>query len=224
VKIAPEGYPFIIVSFVALIVTFLAAIWVRHSGMSVLVNFLPLAAVVFLVISSFMLFFFRDPDRAIPSGTGIFVSAADGEVLSVREEYEKDFLHAKVKKISVFMSPLDVHVNRAPCAGKVVDVRYTPGRFFKAFTEEASLQNENIAMVVEGEQGRVLVKQIAGIIARRAVCRVKPGDMLARGDRYGIIKFSSRCELSLPPEAEVSVKPGDKVRGGETVVAVMRNL
>jgi len=167
-----------------------------------------------------MCFFFRDPERAIPEGKDIFVSPADGKVILVRDVNEKEHLNSDVKEISIFMSPLDVHVNRAPCDGKVSVVKYTPGKFMAAYRDDASLQNENIVMVLDRENGRVLVRQVAGFVARRAVCRVKMGDRLKRGERYGLIKFSSRLDVYLPKDAQIKVRPGDRVKAGETVIAV----
>jgi phosphatidylserine decarboxylase len=118
------------------------------------------------------------------------------------------------------MSPLDVHVNRAPCDGKVVTVRYSPGKYMAAYKDDASVKNENIMMILDRGEGKVLVRQVAGFVARRAVCRVKEGDMLKRGDRYGIIKFSSRLDVYLPRDAEIKVNLGDRVKAGETVIAV----
>ena len=119
------------------------------------------------------------------------------------------------------MSPLNVHVNRAPCDGKVTQVKHTPGQFMAAYKDEASIKNENIVMTLAGEQGRVLVRQVAGFVARRAVCRVRPGDVLKRGERYGMIKFGSRLDVYLPVDAQILVKPGDKVLAGETVIAAV---
>jgi phosphatidylserine decarboxylase len=132
--------------------------------------------------------------------------------------FEKDHLQAEAKEISIFMSPLDVHVNRAPCDGSVKNVKYSPGKFMVAYKDEASLKNENIALLLEWEEGSVLVRQVAGFVARRAVCRVKPGDILRRGQRYGIIKFSSRLDVYLPKQSKIMVKLGDKVKAGETVI------
>ena len=165
-----------------------------------------------------MAFFFRDPERKITESEGIFVSPADGKVILIKDVYEKDYLKSDSKEISIFMSPLDVHVNRAPCSGKVKIVKYTPGRFIAAYKDESSIKNENIVMVLEGKQGRVLVRQVAGFIARRAVCRAKVGDVLKRGERYGIIKFGSRLDVYLPKDTKIMVKLGDKVKAGETVI------
>jgi phosphatidylserine decarboxylase len=167
-----------------------------------------------------MVFFFRDPERKIPEGKGIFVSPADGQVMLVKDIHEKEYLDSDLKEISIFMSPFDVHVNRAPCDGKVRTVKYSPGRYMAAYKEESSLNNENILMVLDAEKDSVLVRQVAGFLARRAVCRVKEGDTLRRGERYGIIKFSSRLDLYLPKDVDIKVKVGDKVKAGETVIAV----
>ncbi len=203
-KIAPEGYPFI-TGFLAL--TFLVAL------------FLPLGALLPLSLSLFMLYFFRDPERVVPESEDTFVAPADGKVLLVRETREDEYLKADVVEIGIFMSPLDVHVNRAPADGTVEAVVHKPGRFLSAFKPEASLENESISMVLSTRHGRVLVRQVAGFVARRAVCRRRPGDMLRKGDRFGIIKFSSRVDLCLPAGMRVLVRPGDRVRAGETVVA-----
>jgi phosphatidylserine decarboxylase len=169
-----------------------------------------------------MAFFFRDPDRVIPGGEGLLVSPADGKVIGIKDVPEKMYLNAEVKEISIFMSPLDVHVNRAPCDGKVVAVRYSPGKFMAAYKDDASVENENIVMVMDSGKGKVLVRQVAGFVARRAVCRAKEGDILERGERYGIIKFSSRLDVYLPKDAEIKVNLGDRVKAGETVIAVMQ--
>ncbi len=208
-KFAKEGYPFIL-SFAALTVIVYAA---GGAGMAVL------PFILFL----FMLYFFRDPERTVPLGSGIFVSPADGKVVLVQETREERYIRDEVVQVSIFMSPLDVHVNRAPCDGAVESVVHTPGRFLSANRPEASFQNENIAMLLGTEHGRVLVRQVAGFIARRAVCRVKPGESLKRGERYGVIKFSSRVDLYLPKGTILRVREGDRVRAGETVIGVKGN-
>lgn len=203
-KTASEGYPFI---FAFLLLT-------------VLVAFLaPWGATVPLALSLFMVYFFRDPERRVPPGEKIFVSPADGKVILIQKVFEEKFLKSDVLEVSIFMSPLNVHVNRAPCDGSVQAVAHTPGKFFSAFKHEASLQNENIAMLLDTKYGKVLVRQVAGFLARRAVCKVKPGDLLKMGERYGIIKFSSRLDLYLPKSAQIKVKLGDSVKAGETVIA-----
>jgi len=220
-KFAPEGYPFIIG---ALLLSGVAAIiffWVIRNGNSPLViSFTLLSVGISLVIVCFMAFFFRDPDRDIPEGQGLFVSPADGKVIGIRDVSDKQFIGTEAKEISIFMSPLDVHVNRSPCDGKVVAVRYSPGAFTAAYRDDASLRNENIVMIIENTQGKILVRQVAGFIARRAVCRVGEGAVLKRGDRFGIIKFSSRVDVYLPKHAEIRVNLGDKVKAGESIIAV----
>jgi len=207
-KLASEGYPFIIVFAVLTAITY------------IFVN--PWVAIIPLGVTFFMAFFFRDPARNIPEGEGLFMSPADGKVILIKNIFEKDYLKSDTKEISIFMSPLNVHVNRAPCDGKVIDVKYSPGKFMAAYKDDASIRNENIVMIIDGKEGRVLVRQVAGFLARRAVCKAKVGDALRRGERYGIIKFGSRLDVYLPKDAEVNVKLGDKVKAGETVIAVMK--
>jgi phosphatidylserine decarboxylase len=222
IKFAPEGYPFI---FGSLLLTAVASFllilgWKAGGGKVVICSLLSVSS-FFLIVTLFMAFFFRDPERSVPGGAGLFVSPADGKVMIIRDVLEKDHLKAETRQISIFMSPLNVHVNRAPCDGKVTVVKYSPGKYMAAYKEESSIKNENIVMVIEGEQGRVLVRQVAGFLARRAVCRAKVGDMLKRGERYGIIKFSSRLDVYLPKDAKIKVKLGDKVKAGETVLAAL---
>ncbi|MBI5196857.1 MAG: phosphatidylserine decarboxylase family protein [Nitrospirae bacterium] len=215
-KFAPEGYPFIIgFIFITLVAAVVRLLW-------------PTA--LFFVLTLFMFYFFRDPERTVPQGKGLFVSPADGRVILIKEIHgdiippdpplikgiEGDYI-----KISIFMSPFNVHVNRAPCDGVVKTVKHTPGRFFAADKDEASMLNENIAMVLEGNEGKILVRQVAGFIARRAVCRVKAGDRLKRGERFGMIKFSSRLDVYLPLNANIKVKLGDRVKAGESVLGVI---
>ena len=203
-KLAPEGYPFIIFFAVITIAAFTAG--------GALTALLP------FVLTLFMLYFFRDPDRTAPEGDDIFVSPADGKVILIQDVREEQYLKGDAIQVSIFMSPLNVHVNRAPCDGTVESVVHTPGKFLSAFKHEASLQNENIAMAMNTKYGKILVRQVAGFLARRVVCRVKPGDTLKKGDRYGIIKFSSRLDIYLPKNTGIKVKPGDKVKAGETVI------
>lgn len=203
-RLAPEGRPFI---FGFLAVSIFVAL------------FAPLATPFLSVLTLFMLYFFRDPERSAPQGENIFVSPADGKIILIQNVSEDKFLHADAIEVSIFMSPLNVHVNRAPCDGSVESVVHTPGKFLSAFKHEASLQNENIAMLLDTKHGKVLVRQVAGFLARRAVCRVKAGASLKKGERYGIIKFSSRLDLYLSKNAKIRVRVGDKVRAGETVVA-----
>lgn len=206
-KYAKEGYPFILVFFAA---TVLTAAFNMYWG-----------AAITLMLTAFMFYFFRDPDRVTPPDKNAFYSPADGKILRITEAEEDEMLHADRLKISIFMSPLNVHVNRSPCDGNVREVRHCPGAFHSAFKDDASILNEHITMLLESPQhGNIVVKQIAGAVARRCVSRVKPGDTLKQGEKYGIIKFSSRVDIFLPLDTEVKVKLNDKVTAGETIIAV----
>ena len=177
-----------------------------------------IAAAPFVLVACFSLWFFRDPDRNPPLGPGL-VSPADGLVLSVTEEEDERFLKARARKISIFMSVWSVHVNRAPLAGVVEDVRYEPGRFFKAHLEKSSRENEHNAVLLRtAGEDRIVFVQIAGVIARRIACWVSPGDEVRRGQRVGLIRFGSRLDVYLPLEARVKVRPGEKVRAGQSIL------
>lgn len=205
-KLAPEGYPFIVGSLTITVITsVLAKIWI---------------ALIPLLLTIFMFYFFRDPEREIPEGEGLFVSPADGKIILIKDVFEKEHLKADVKEISIFMSPFNVHVNRAPCNGKIKNIQHNKGKFMAAYKDQASFKNENIEMTLETKYGDILVRQVAGYVARRAVCRAKAGDSLKRGERYGIIKFSSRLDVYLPKDTEIKVKLGDRVKAGETVLGV----
>jgi len=218
IKFAPEGYPFILVSLLVSVIASVFLLWSLKSGGTVLYYSSLLAACFFIGLTLFMAFFFRDPDRKVPSDQDLFVSPADGKVILIKDVYEQDYLKSYAKEISIFMSPIDVHINRAPCEGKVSLVKYTPGKFLAAYRDDSSLKNENIVMVLDGGSGKVLVRQVAGFLARRAVCRVSVGNVLSRGERYGMIKFGSRLDVYLPKDAGVTVKLGDRVKAGETVI------
>lgn len=171
-------------------------------------------AVVFAGVALFMLYFFRDPARTVPQDDGLIVSAADGVVTRIEETPES-------KLVSVFLSPLDVHINRSPIAGTIKEIRYTRGRKMPATSNDASLLNERNALVIEGENLTVTCTQIAGILARRIVCWPKTGDNLMRGQKFGLIKFSSRTDLLMPATVTLKVKVGDRVKGGETIIATV---
>lgn len=175
-----------------------------------------------LILTLFVLFFFRDPRRATPEGGNIVVSPADGRVVVIKDIYENDYLQQNVKLISIFLSVFNVHVNRVPVGGTVESVKYNPGKFHIAALEKASLENEQTAMVITGGNRKILVKQIAGIIARRIICYVKPGDVVKKGERYGLICFGSRADIFLPADSEIKVKLGDKVKGARDIVAVLK--
>ncbi|MFQ5579305.1 MAG: phosphatidylserine decarboxylase family protein [Nitrospiria bacterium] len=177
----------------------------------------------FGVLTLFCTYFFRDPERVISNDTGAVVSPADGKIVDVSPTEEGRFLKKPAIKISIFLDIFNVHVNRSPVKGKVLDVIYNRGRFFAANVPKASLENEQNALVLETDSGKKLVcVQIAGLIARRIVCRAEVGESLQRGERFGLIRFGSRVDLYLPVETEVHVSKGDKVKGGESVIGVLR--
>jgi phosphatidylserine decarboxylase len=168
--------------------------------------------------------FFRDPERTPPPDPNTIVAPADGRIIQVGEVEDARFFGRRVLRISIFMSPLDVHVNRIPTSGTVGEVRYHPGKYLRAFADKASLDNEQNALLIEAENGqRLWVVQIAGFIARRIVCKVRAGDRVERGQRYGMILFGSRADVYLlPEEVAVAVEVGQKARAGETVLARWR--
>ena len=168
------------------------------------------AAVIF-VVAAFMAFFFRDPKRVPPSDPDVVVSPADGKVTRIESQPQGSV-------ISIFLSPFDVHINRSPIPGKIIDVLYSPGKFLIATSEQASLVNEQNALTIQGDRITVVCKQIAGILARRIVCWKRKGDNLSLGERFGMIKFSSRTDVLLPGNVTLTVKRGDRVRGGTTVI------
>ena len=178
------------------------------------------AAIVPLVLAvAFCLYFFRDPERTGPADDRVVVAPADGRVVAVADDRA---LAAPATRVSIFMSPLDVHVNRSPVTGVVRQVHHTAGRFRAAFADKASLDNERNALVVESGGREYLVVQIAGALARRIVCRVAPGDRLRRGERFGMIMFGSRVDVFLPTGVTPVVRRGDRVRAGTTVIAEVR--
>lgn len=168
-----------------------------------------------LLVALFMAFFFRDPKREPPNDPDVVVSPADGRVTRIESAAGQA---NSPTLISIFLSPLDVHINRAPIPGKIVDVVYSPGKFLMATNENASAVNEQNALTIQGEKITVVCKQIAGILARRIVCWKHAGDRLNLGERFGMIKFSSRTDVLLPANVKVTVAEGDRVRGGITVI------
>ena len=176
----------------------------------------PLWTIPEVLFAAFVLYFFRDPNRTPPAGA-LVVSPADGKVVDVKE---CDYEGRRVWKISIFLNIFNVHVNRSPIAGVVRDVKYSPGKFLVASRAEASFENEQNTVVVDGERFSVTYKQIAGLIARRIVCTKKVGDSVGIGDRVGLIKFGSRVDLFLPLDLRPTIAVGDHVCAGETVLAV----
>jgi phosphatidylserine decarboxylase len=172
----------------------------------------PLAATPFFVFAVFCLYFFRDPDREIPSGP-VAVSPADGRVMTVIPE------GTDTTRVSIFLNIFDVHVNRSPISGRITDVNYQRGKFLVASHDIASAENEQNSVTVEGEGTRLVFKQIAGLIARRIVFNKKKGDTLDKGERIGLMKFGSRMDVLFGPEWEILVQPGQRVQAGSSILA-----
>jgi phosphatidylserine decarboxylase len=177
--------------------------------------FLLIVTIFFVVLSVLVLNFFRDPERPVPADPSAIVSPADGLVVQLAEE---EFETRPVRRLSIFMSVLDVHVNRTPIAGSISAINYKKGSFRVASQDLASIENEQNVFTVEGEQGVVVVKQIAGLLARRIVFWKRLGDSLARGERVGMIKFGSRVDVLVAPTVEWRVKVGDRVRAGSSIL------
>jgi len=203
--IALEGYPFIaLFAFITLVMALLD--W-------------SLFTVIFLALTLFAVYFFRNPDRTVPQGDSLIVSPADGKVVFAGVVNEECLLNAEVFKVSIFMSVFNVHVNRVPCSGKVVDQFYHKGQFVNAALDKASLENEQGGLLLETSSGqKLLVVQIAGLIARRIVTYPVIGDLLERGQRYGLIRFGSRLDVYLPKDSIIDVKLGDRCVAGETIL------
>ena len=208
IPVAAEGWPFILPLAIATVLLF-ALGW---QG----------AGVAALVLALFVLFFFRDPERIVPREKDVVVSPADGRVIVIKDVYEPDYLKQDVKQISIFLSVFNVHVNRAPCGGAVEAVKYNPGKFHVASADKASLDNEQTAMVIANGKKKILVKQIAGLIARRIVCYARPGDTIKAGERYGLIRFGSRVDLFLPKDSELRVQVGDRIKGGRDIIGALK--
>jgi phosphatidylserine decarboxylase len=178
--------------------------------------------VLAVLLVLFCINFFRDPDRAIPPGDEVVVAAADGVVADMVEIDETEVLHAKCRRIGIFLSVFDVHVNKAPIAGKIIYLKHHPGLYLDARNPECSEKNEALTWAFMGAGATLVVRQITGAIARRIVPWSKVGDVVEKGFRFGMIRFGSRTEVYLPLDAEVAVKVGDKVLGGATVIARLK--
>lgn len=206
--IVPEGIPFIAVPAFFTLTSLFAGY--------------PVSATILALITIFVLCFFRNPERKTPDAPGLVVSPADGKVIFVGEAEEADILQGRAKKISIFMSVFNVHVNRNPCSGTVEQIRYYKGKFLVASVDKASSDNERNAVLVRTEDGKkVLTIQIAGLVARRIVCWLNEGMTVTRGERFGLIRFGSRLDVFLPLESTISVKVGDVARAGETTLGVL---
>ena len=207
--VAREGLPFIaLFAFVTLVFALLD--W----------GFLSF---VFLLLTLFVVYFFRDPERHCPADNGAVIAPADGKVVFVGDVMEERFFKEEVQKVSIFMSVFNVHVNRAPCSGKVIDTYYNKGEFLNASLDKASLQNEQAGIYMQTENGKnILFVQVAGLIARRIISYPKVGDILKRANRYGLIRFGSRVDVYLPKGSELNVRIGDQTVAGETVIGTLQ--
>jgi phosphatidylserine decarboxylase len=203
--VASAGYPPIFgAAFVTLILALLGMTWLTLAG---------------LVVTFCFCGFFRDPDRVIPNQADAIVSPADGKVISTGPVDRTPFYEGSCQKISIFMSVFNVHVNRIPFDGRVKKVGYHPGKFFSANLDKASLQNEHNAVFLESEDGKALCfVQVAGLIARRIICKVQAGDQVRKGQRFGMICFGSRLDVYLPDDVEIETTVGDKVKAGSSVI------
>ena len=206
-KIDRAGYPFIAAAIAPAIGLAAAR---RHA-----------AAAAFGLLGGFFAYFFRDPDRAVPQDPGLVVSPADGRVMISGPSDGRWSPPGTWKQVTIFLSPLDVHINRAPADGRVTRVDYRPGKFLPAYKESAN-DNELNEIWIEQDGRTIVVRQVVGILARRIVCRVREGDVLERGQRIGLMKFGSRMDVFLPTDAELRVEVGARVVGGETVLAGLR--
>jgi phosphatidylserine decarboxylase len=213
VRIAPEGWPFILTA------------WLLVAGAAYLANRCGgawwIAPALLALIAIWVVAFFRDPIRPGPRGPQYVIAAAEGHVVHITEVDEPMYVQERAVRVSIFLSVFDVHVNRYPVDGSVELVHYNKGKFLHAAGEKASLDNEQSSIGIQGPHGRVLVRQIAGLIARRIVTDAKPGDRVRQGERLGLIRFGSRTDVFLPlsARASVKVKVGDRVRVGGTVLA-----
>ncbi|CFX44501.1 Phosphatidylserine decarboxylase-related protein [Syntrophomonas zehnderi OL-4] len=203
--IAREGWVFV---FLFLLVTGIMYYFRAFSG-----------AWLTFILALFCAFFFRNPKRSIPDSIGTVVSPADGRIMDIEKVYEDQYLNQSALRVRIFLSLLNVHINRVPINGEVEWVQRVAGQFLPAYKSEAGTKNARNYIGVATPWGRVLVVQVTGLVARRLVCWVKPGDDLQTGERFGLIRFGSCTELYLPPETTVLVQAGERVKGGETILA-----
>jgi phosphatidylserine decarboxylase len=208
-SVAREGLPFIIPGLIVTILLFFLSIF--------------FAGIILGIISIFVMYFFRDPNRSCDAGEDTVLSPADGTIVDIRHlESNNNRMGAPALKISIFMSVFNVHVNRIPAKGKVSGIVYNPGRFFSANLDKASEQNEKNSVTLNTDSGhKVVVVQIAGLIARRIVCWVKAGDEVAAGQRFGLIRFGSRVDIYLPGDSHVTARLKDRVKAGESVIGYL---
>jgi phosphatidylserine decarboxylase len=205
IPFAKEGVPFIAVT----AGTTLIAGWLGWT----------LLAVGAALLTLFVSWFFRNPARVVPQGSRLVVAPGDGKVIAIEQEYEPRFLKDRGIRLTIFLNVFDVHINRVPCEGVVQDVQYQPGLFLVASRPDATIRNEQNALLLTTPAGaKVLCVQVAGLIARRIVCWVSAGDRVQRGERFGLIRFGSRMDTFLPAGTAIKVAVGDRVKGGETII------
>ncbi len=207
-RIAKEGFRFILPC-AALAVLFFGIGWWG-------------IALLFLAAGLAFCFFFRDPNRRIPQDEKALVAPADGKVVKIDATSSHPLLPSPVTCVSIFLSLFDVHITRSPLSGTVEHIDYRPGQFFPAYKDEASLKNESNSMFLRGEETNLFLKQIVGVAARRIKCYVQENQKVARGQKIGLMYFGSRVEIYCPPSVRVKVDPGQKVKGGETIIAEVR--
>ncbi len=205
-----------IISIITLIII-LVSLFINNNFVKAVFIIIPL---IFLLFS---LYFFRDPERTTPQGEKFVISPADGKVLFIKEVLDNKFINGKAKQISIFMSPLDVHVNRIPISGKLEYLKYHEGKYIAAFEDKASEENERAEFGIESKYGKVFFTQVAGFIARRIVFEIKSGDSVKVGHRFGMIKFGSRADVVVPDNWQPKVKKGDHVKAGETILFELTN-
>ncbi len=203
---------FFTVTAICIILIVVAFAFVEPRG--VRYGIIGVAALIFI----FALIFFRDPERTTPNRNGSIVSPADGKVVAVKTVFEPEFFRSDAIQISIFMSPLNVHVNRIPVSGTVAYTRYVEGEYFAAYEDKASEKNEQMIVGIESQHGKVLMKQIAGFLARRIVCELKQGETVTVGERFGMIKFGSRVDVFVPLKTTIFVTVGTKTKAGETIL------
>jgi phosphatidylserine decarboxylase len=212
VNVAREGLPFIFGALAIAVAAFVVALTRRSWP-------LWLLALLLTVVALWVAYFFRDPERTGERGDKLIISPADGRISHIVEVDEPSFIHGRAIRISVFMNVFNVHVNRYPVSGRVRYLHYNPGKFLNAASEKSSLENEQMSVGIESNGRRFLVRQIAGLIARRIVTYSKDGDMAQQGTRFGLIRFGSRVDVFVPLGSKVLVKIGDKPAAGTTVLA-----
>jgi phosphatidylserine decarboxylase len=208
-KIAVEGLPYI-------------GIFGLLAWVTALFGF-PLLSIILAVVTFFSLYFFRDPERITPEDPRAVISPADGKVVDIENTIEENFLNREMRRVGIFLSITDCHINRFPVTGRVLSTKYTPGKFHIANSNRASTQNERLATLIETEdREQIVLVQVAGFIARRIVSHISVGDSLQKGERLGMIKFGSRVDIYLPLGCEVSITVGDKVKGAETIIGRLK--